>query len=104
MMSRKSAVDHLVNQDVPARQAVGQLDDHLTGGTIPWIPCNGQRAGAIVVAGESLDVLLSDGVIGILPARALRLAEPQRNLTQLPNRCSVKRLAAKNELEAVKVR
>src|ERR1700730_180194 len=104
MMSRKSAVDDFVQQHVPAGQAGGQLTDNLAGSAVPGIPGDGQRAAAVIIARQPCDVFIADRMLGDLTTDLMRISEAKRDLTQLEDLCSVNRLAAKHQLEAVVVR
>src|SRR5439155_12315614 len=92
MMRRKGSVDHLVQQNVPAGQAGGQLADDLAGRAVPGIPGDGQRARAITIARQPGDVVITDRMLGDLTADLMGIPESARDLTQLLDRRSVKRL------------
>ena len=53
MMSRKGAVDRLVQQNVPAGQTRGELLDDVAGRAVSGVPGDSQRPVAAIVALEA---------------------------------------------------
>src|SRR6266704_3561073 len=100
-MVRKGAVDRLVQQNVPAGEARGQLLNDLAGGAVSGVQGDVQRPVAVVVASQPRDVIVADRVLLDSASLAARRREPARRLAELLDRRPVERLALEDEFEAV---
>ena len=84
MMRREMPVDRRVDQVMGAGEQRGQPGHDLAGRAVAGVPGDGERLAGVVIARQPGDVVVGDGVILDLPARAGRRAERERRLGRAP--------------------
>src|SRR5437879_5603385 len=98
-MGREGAVDVLVEQDVPAGQALDKRGDDLAGRPVAAIPGDGERLLAGEILGEPHDVITENALLLDPPARARCRPERRGHWPQALDRLAKKRLPAEHQLE-----
>ena len=102
VMGRKQPVDGLVQQQVPARQALRERGHGLAGGAVAGVPGNLEVPAAVIVLRQALDVAVEHRVVADLaPAR---LEVPRfRDAPQVPDVVAEEGRLLEGHLEAVVV-